>query len=102
MKTESPMPETVSDKICVLYSPSDGRIVHVHRSTILAGGQLKTDEEVEVRAKENAAAAGHPVEALHSLHLPAEAYDTSKLFVVDVNEKRLVERERPHHAHTRP
>jgi hypothetical protein len=91
------MPETVSDKICVLYNPSNGRIVHVHRTTILAGGKLKTDEEVELRAKENAAAAGHHVETLDILHLPAEAYDTSKFFVVDVVEKRLVEREKPRH-----
>jgi hypothetical protein len=102
MKTNSPMPEMVSDKICVLYNPEDGRIVHVHRSSTLAGGKITTDKEVEVHAKENAAAAGHRVETLHVLHLPAEAYDTSKFFVVDVTEKRLVEREKPRHAHTRP
>jgi hypothetical protein len=100
MKTNSPMSETVSDKICIFYAPSDGRIVHVHRSTILAGGKSETDEEVEVHAKENAAAAGHRVEALHILHVPAEDYDTSKFFVVDIKEKRLVEREKTRRGHS--
>jgi hypothetical protein len=95
MNTNSPMPETISDKICILYDPSDGRIVHVHRSTILAGGKLKTDDEVEVRAKENAAAKGHHVGALNILHLPAEAYDISKFYAVDVKGKKLVERKKP-------
>jgi len=83
MKANSPMPETVSDKICVLYDPSDGRIVHTHRSTTLASGKIKSDEEIEARAREIATEAGHDVKALHILHLAPEAYDASKMLVVD-------------------
>ena len=50
--------------------------------------------------RENAAAAGHRVEALHILHVPAEDYDTSKFFVVDIKEKRLVEREKTRRGHS--
>lgn len=94
--------EKVSDKICVLYNPSNGRIVHVHRSTVLAGGKLETDEEVAVHAKENAAAAGHLVEALEILHLSPEAYDASKFYMVDIEEKRLVERQKTRRVWTGP
>jgi hypothetical protein len=84
-----------SVKICVLYDPKDGRIVHTHRVFTLPGARMATDEEVEERAKTRATQAGHSVSGLSTLHVAAEDYNASNVYSVDLAKKQLVKHEPP-------
>ncbi len=59
-----------SSKVCILYDPRDGRVVHVHGVTALQGGRSISEDELEQRAKSRAAAIGRSVSGLKTLHLP--------------------------------
>jgi hypothetical protein len=62
-----------SSKVCVLFNPKDGRVVHVHGATTLQGGKKVSDVELEKDATEHAKAFGHAVTGLKALHVPISA-----------------------------
>lgn len=85
----------VSNKVCVLYDPRDGRIVHTHRVITMPGGQDVTDEELETRAKERARQVGRDVSGLSALRVAPEDCDGSSHYRVDLATKKLRKLERP-------
>lgn len=73
MKTQIAKGQPISDaasRVCVLFDPQDGRVVHVHGSTTLLAGRQISDAEMEKDATEHAKAFGHSVEGLKTLHVP--------------------------------
>jgi hypothetical protein len=62
-----------ASKVCILYDPKDGRVVHVHGVTTMQGGKNVSHAELEQRAMTHAKAFGRSVEGLKSLHLPPSA-----------------------------
>lgn len=62
-----------ASKICVLFDPSDGRVVHVHGVTSLNGSPTVSDAELEQKAIENAERLGHSTSELKALHVPPSA-----------------------------
>jgi hypothetical protein len=62
-----------SSKVCVLYDPEDGRVVHVHGVTTIRGGKEVSDVELEQRTITQAESSGHPVHGLRSLRVPVSA-----------------------------
>jgi hypothetical protein len=90
----------ISDKICVLYDPLDGRVVHTHRVLTMPGGRDVTDEELEERAKDRAKRAGHDIKGLSTLRVTSDVCDCSSQYRVDLATKKLQKLERrPHRAH---
>jgi hypothetical protein len=62
-----------SSRVCVLFDPKDGRIVHIHGITVLGSEAKITDEDLEARAVARAKAFGRDVAGLKTLHLPISA-----------------------------
>jgi hypothetical protein len=62
-----------ASRVCVLFDPSDGRIVHIHGVTSPGGARSVTDEELEQKAIENAQRLGHSTADLKALHVPPSA-----------------------------
>lgn len=65
--------EDRSSKVCVLFDPKDGRIVHVHGVTTLDGATEVSESELETRAVAHAKAFGREVAGLKTLHVPVSA-----------------------------
>lgn len=62
-----------ASKVCVLYDPKDGRVVHVHGVTVMHGGKEVSHAELEQRTMRHAQTLGHFIEGLKPLHLPLSA-----------------------------
>ena len=62
-----------ASKVCVLYDPKDGRVVHVNGVTTLPGGKEVSPADLERRAMTHAKALGRSVKGLKPLHLPLSA-----------------------------
>ncbi len=60
-------------RVCVLFDPRDGRIVHGHGVTILDADNALEPSELEARARKHATNLGIAVDELKALHLPIEA-----------------------------
>jgi hypothetical protein len=76
MKTLIAKGKTVSDdasKVCVLFDPKDGRVVHVHGVTILNSGNGIGATEMEARARKHAERFGKSTAGLRALHVPITA-----------------------------
>jgi len=76
MKTLIASGKQVSDsasKVCILFDPKDGRVVHVHGVTILnsRGGIGAT--EMETRTRKHAEHFGKSTAGLRALHVPITA-----------------------------
>jgi hypothetical protein len=89
------MIDPVSVKICLVYDPNDGRIVHKHEVITLRGGKETEDGDVESKAKEMAVKAGHDVSKLKVLHASPKEYSTQKAYKVDTKSLRLIEVTKP-------
>jgi hypothetical protein len=79
------------EKLCVLYDPATGHIVHTHRVTTLRGGRKVDEAEMERRTRERAASRGRDVRELPLLHVDRKSYKLGALYQVDVRTKTLVE-----------
>ncbi len=86
-------PEAV--RICVLYDPSNGRIVHTHEVVTLPGGRKVDEKEMERRTLQRAASAGVDTSKLKVMHVPPEEYDRTSLYRVELKGLRLVKLARP-------
>ena len=72
-----------STRVCVLFDPKNGRVVHVHGATTLQGAKKVSDAELEKDATEHAKAFGHPVAGLKALHVPISAIRERGAFKVN-------------------
>jgi hypothetical protein len=95
------MNEPISDKVCVLYDPRDGRIVHTHRVLTMPGGQEVSDTELEARAKDRANHMKRDLRGLATLSFKGEECDGSSRYRVDLTTKKLTKLDRPESAKTR-
>jgi hypothetical protein len=95
MKLEHHGAEPESVQTCVIFDPATGRIVHTHHVVTLPGGSSASPEEVEQRAWERAAAAGHDPSQLRAIHVDSEQLNRSASYRVDVTTLQLIEIERP-------
>jgi hypothetical protein len=78
-------------RVCVLYSPNDGRVVHVHGATVAPGTDPVTEAEMEKRALRHAAALGRNVESVKALHVPYSTFvQHAKAFKVNPEGTSLV------------
>jgi hypothetical protein len=81
-----------SQKACVVYDPTTGRIHHRHRVVTFAGGREPTAEQIAadalhvLRRLPNA-----PVGELHAIHVEHDAFEPGKRYRVDPHRKTLVE-----------
>jgi hypothetical protein len=89
MQRAPALEKPVSQKICILYDPRDGRVVHTHSVITMPGGQEVTDAEVVARAKECAKQAGHDVASLTALRIEPDECDGSSQYHVDLANKKL-------------
>jgi hypothetical protein len=89
-----------SVKVCVLYDPKDGHIVHTHQVIILEGGRAVDDEEVQARAFRRATRLGKNTSKLKALHVPPKSLHPSTAYRVDLRSLKLVEIRRPQKAGT--
>ena len=83
------MNKPVSNRICVLYEPTEGRVIHVHRVLTMPGSRHVADDELEDRAKDCAKRAGHDVSGFSTLRVAGEDYDGSIQYRVDLEKKKL-------------
>jgi hypothetical protein len=91
---EIPMsPESVD--ICVLYDPSNGRVVHIHRVATFAGAKQSGKQEIEARCLTVARQLGHATAHLKTLHVPRGEFKPSTPYRVDVQALKLVAQPRP-------
>ncbi|HTR25152.1 MAG TPA: hypothetical protein VMI10_14320 [Terriglobales bacterium] len=79
-----------ASKICILYNPEDGRVIHVHGVTIMHGGKEVSHAELEHRATAHAKALGRSVAGLKALHLPFSAIRRQGAFKVNSDGTGLV------------
>jgi hypothetical protein len=91
----------VSVRVCVLYDPHDGRVVHTHRVLCMQGGRESTDEEIEANCKDAAKRAGHNVSEVSLMHIAGEHYERNARYRVDMATKKLqkLERSAPDRGH---
>lgn len=88
LKGKAVQPESV--RMCLLYDPKDGRVVHTHQVVTLPGGRHVTDGEVEARAFSRAAQTGKDTSKLRALHVSPADHDFSSIYRVDRKSKKLV------------
>jgi hypothetical protein len=77
--------------ICVLYNPSNGRVVHTHRVLDFTGAKKTGKEHVEARCLTIAKKLGHATDKLKTLHVPHEKFKDTTPYKVDVKAGKLVE-----------
>ena len=70
-------------RACIVFDPKDGRVIHVHAATTLAGAKKSTDAELEKDAKRHAETFGHSLTGARMLHLPMAAMQQQGPFKVN-------------------
>jgi hypothetical protein len=56
-------------QVCVIYDPSDGKIIHIHSETFAPAMEQHSEEEMENRARNHAQKAKRTVTDAKALHL---------------------------------
>src|SRR6516225_7955489 len=79
-----------ASKVCILYDPDNGRVVHVHGVTIVNGAKKVSNAGLEQRAMKHAKTFGRSVERLKTLHLPFSALRALGAFKVNSEGTGLV------------
>ena len=82
-------------KICVLYNPKDGRVIHNHMVVFFPGSKMVDEKEVERRALERAARHVKDTSKLKALHVSEKECSPSSRYRVDLKSLRLVELPKP-------
>jgi len=62
-----------ASRVCLLFDPKDGRVVHAHGVTVLQSVGGISDAELEERARAHAQHFGKKVADLQALHVPIDA-----------------------------
>jgi hypothetical protein len=86
MKTQHVQGKPVADgasKVCILFDPKDGRVVHVHGSTVIGSPNAIAESELEQRARRHAEHFGRATAGMKALHLPAEVVRQHRGFRVN-------------------
>jgi hypothetical protein len=76
MKSQHLAGKPLSDeasRVCILFDPKDGRVVHVHGITVVHSRGGITESELEARARKNAEHFGKSVAGLKALHVSMAA-----------------------------
>ena len=79
-----------SSRVCVLYDPKDGRVVHIHGVTTVHGGKTISDADLADRTIEHAKVFGHSVSGLKPLHVPLSALRQRGTFKVNAEGTDLI------------
>ena len=83
--------EPTSHKICVIYDPANGHIVHAHHVLTFPGAQEDADSEVEAKALALLARrTGKDVSGFGVLHVPSGEYQRGKRHRVELPSRRLI------------
>jgi hypothetical protein len=83
--------DDASTRVCVLYSPENGRVIHVHGATVTPGAKLVSEQEMESRARKHAAGFGRTMESAKVLHVAYSTFKEHKrLFKVNAEGTGLV------------
>ena len=79
-------------KTCVVYEARTGKIVHVHESITVEGGEKTTDESLERRTRELASShlKADPTSLSVLLLEPSSLPDAEGPFMVDITKKVIV------------
>lgn len=62
-----------ASRVCILFDPKDGRVVHVHGVTVLHSSGPVSESELEARARKHAEHFGKSVAGMKALHVPVAA-----------------------------
>lgn len=76
MKEQHIRGKPISDdasKVCILFDPKDGHVVHVHGSTVIDAKNDISESESEARARKFAKHFGKSVDGLKAIHVPIAA-----------------------------
>jgi hypothetical protein len=79
-----------SEKVCVLFDPSDGTIHHVHRVVTMEGTEETPERDIEKRAHHLAREFGLDAAKLHALHVDGSKIEPNTMYTVDAVKRRLV------------
>jgi hypothetical protein len=82
-------------EVCVVYDPSDGRIIHTHERVRFPGAVRKPEGDAGKDAMQIAAKLGHDTSKLQTLAVPPAEHDRRKPYKVDLKSKRIVVLDRP-------
>jgi len=91
-----PVPDD-SSKVCILYDPDNGRVVHVHGVTVLEGENAINENELEERARSRATAVGRSISGLRALHLKISEIPQGTSFTVNTEGTGLIRGTRQTH-----
>jgi hypothetical protein len=94
-KLSNSAPAVKSARSCVLYDSDSGRILHIHQSVVLEGGEMPTEAELESTARAMLDARDAETSKVVALHVPHADFKPRTAYTVDVVEKVLVERALP-------
>ncbi len=86
-------PESI--RTCVLYDPSDGRIVHCHEIVHFETGIEIDDKDMESKTLRLATNLEHETSKLQALHLSGPFPSDKRYYKVDPQSRRLVAIPRP-------
>jgi hypothetical protein len=87
-------PKVTNVQTVIVYSASDGRIMHKHEVITLEGGAAFSDDRVATDALEHATSHGHAPEGLATLHVDGTAIKRNVGYRIDPATRRLVEKPR--------
>ena len=82
-------------KICVLYDPKDGRVMHNHKVVVFPGAKKVDEKEIERRTRERAAGFGRDASKLKALHVSERECNSSSTYRVDLTSLTLVKLPKP-------
>jgi len=82
------------DKICVLYDPQNGQVIHIHEVVIPPGGRKVDDNGVETRTFQQAANLGKDTSKLKALHVLPKDIERGSPYKVDLKSIKLVKIQR--------
>jgi hypothetical protein len=70
---EGMLVDETKSKVCLVFDPKDGRVVHVHTVTFLDAQRRIEPAEMEAEARRHAEHFGHAAGRLKILHVPPAA-----------------------------
>jgi hypothetical protein len=85
--------DIVAERVCVVYHPDTGEIVHIHQAVTLRGGATRAEQEIEARALELALSSvkGRDRSKMKTLLVEPKHFERFKTYKVDIKKRHLVE-----------
>jgi hypothetical protein len=85
--------EPISHKICVIYDPANGGVIHTHEVLTFPGGRQVTDADAAAEALALLARrTGKDVSGFGVLHVPCGEYQRGVRYRVELPTRRLIAR----------